>query len=323
MSGIVFGIIATNMAAGVMSWGANRRSASQQRAWANYNAALNYQAAEWNSQALSSLGAINSSLVRTGAFAEATAIRGVSAHNAAVRIAIAEHNSSLLLNEIENVWQQADLEQFLLQKEVAQIQGQERAAYAAANVMLDVPGDTPSNREADVAVQEDIQSHIIKHNAQIAADRLLNKAASSLWLGQVEAQNILWEGKIQSGLALLRGEMSAIGTQAQAAYDSAFALWQGNVNSQGIITQGELTASAYDAKANQALTNAFFNSVGSGFKAYAAGKIPQGGTDTLIDTGSAFQSNIPEQVYQSSFGPDPTYNLPTNKFPSLITNQGV
>lgn len=301
------------MYSGYMSYTSNKRNARLASRWANYNAALTNQAAEWNSEAIESLGVINSSLARMGAAAEAAVIAGVSKHNAATRWMIAKHNSDLLLSEINDVWGKADLDTFILDQQVAILQGSERAGYAASNVVLDIPGDSPAQREVDIETQKQLETHVIQYNAQKAVDDIMNKAASELWLGAVEAQNILWEGAVSAGLAGLRGDLSSLGITAQAAYDSAFAVWQGKINANQIQAQGSITSASYNAQANQALVNAAFQSGSMLADAY--------GRKYTADVGSGNKYGSLIDTYQagSPSGMDPgNYSLVDN--PSWFTN---
>jgi hypothetical protein len=262
----------------VSSSQANKRNARLSSEWAQYNAAVAQGVGRANAQAANDFAAINASMVMMGAQAEAAIAAKTAEYNAGIRLQVAEYNARMIEKEIPLIWDQANLDIFNLGQEMDQLVGANRAMYGASGVRLDE--GTPLDVEVSNRTQEAMEVAIIRHNADVAAARLVDQAAMSRWEGTVEAGQIMYEGRMSGALSLARGTLQAGGMLAQGSYDSAMLKYNAAVNSRRMTIGGRVKAADYRAAGDRALVDGLFNATSKGVQAYAATYRPTPSTAT-------------------------------------------
>jgi hypothetical protein len=258
------------------SYAANKKNARLSSEWAQYNAAVAQGVGRANAQAANDFAAINAAMVMMGAQTEAAVMTKMAEYNAGIRLQVAEYNARMIEKEIPLIWDQANLDIFNLGQEMDQIVGSNRAMYGASGVRLDE--GTPLDVEISNRTQEAMEVTIIRHNADVAAARLVDQAALSRWEGTVEAGQIMYEGRMSGALSLARGTLQAGGILAQGSYDSAMLKYNAAVNSRQITMGGRIKAADYRAAGDRALVDGFFKAVSKGAQTYAAGYTPSATT---------------------------------------------
>jgi len=279
--------VGTALYSAFSSYSANRRNAKLADEWAQYNAAIAAGVGRANAQAASNFANVNAAMVMMGAQAEAAMASQMAAYNAGIRLQVAEYNARMIENEIPVLWDQANLDIFNLGQEMDQLVGSNRAMYGASGVRLDE--GTPLDVEVSNRTQEAMEVAIIRHNADVSAARLVDQAAKSRWEGQVEAGQIMYEGRMSGALSLARGTMQAGGILAQGSYDSAMLKYNAAVNSRQITMGGRIKAADYRAAGDRALVDGLFHSASQGASMWAASykPVPTGATTSAGGSGSS------------------------------------
>ena len=260
----IYGAVSTSQA--------NKRNAQLTNEWAQYNAAVAQGVGRANAQSARDFAVLNASMATLGAQTEAAIAVKAAEYNAGIRLQVAEYNARMIEKEIPLIWDQANLDIFNLGQEMDQLIGSNRAMYGASGVRLDE--GTPLDVEISNRTQEAMEVAIIRHNADVAAARLVDQAAMSRWEGQVEAGQIMYEGRMSGALSLARGTMQAGGMLAQGSYDSAMIKYNAAVNSNQITWGGKIKAADYRAAGDRALVDGMFNAASRGAQAYAASYRP-------------------------------------------------
>jgi len=266
---------ASAIAQGLMSSSAAKANAYNAQEWAEYNAAVARQVGKTNALATAQFAQLNAQMLMMGASAEAAIANQVAKYNAGIRLQISEANAKAFESEIPIIWDAANLDTFKLEQEIDQISGANRTAYGFANVRLDE--GTPLQAEISLRTQEAMDAFVIKHNAQIAVARMVDKASMSRWQGKVEAGQILYEGRMSGATSLMRGTLAAGGVMAQGMYDATIGRYNAGVESRQLLSAGFYQSKAYDAEATRALVNTGFK-VGTAVASYYGRTYTPGGT---------------------------------------------
>lgn len=249
--------VASAIYQGMSSASAAKAQARQAADWAAYNAAMARSVGERNAKASIAFATFNAGLQRMGATAEAAALQARAKYNAGIRLQIAEYNAKQIEQEVPLIWDQAELDTFNLGQQIDAISGANRAAYGASGVALDI--GTPVDVETDIRTQEALEAFVVRHNAQIATARIVDAAAKSRWEGQVEAATILHEGTVQGSLAMVRGNLGAMGTLMQGYYDASVGRYNTAAKASGIEFQGSYQQNYYDDLATKYYVDTAFN----------------------------------------------------------------
>lgn len=201
-------------------------------------------------------GAANANMIEALSGYNATIIGQVSEYNAGVVQSIAEYNSLLLEDEAKMIWDSAELDVMMINRDYDQVKGQAINAYGASGVQVNAT-DTPAKALASMEAQRLLDVFAVRHSADTQAKKVLDKAAQERWLGKVEAGTIIYEGSTQIASTLYEGKLRARSTRIGAAIGAMTTMAQGaiNINQSKIQTGLDVDAirfggatSAYEAR---------------------------------------------------------------------------
>ena len=234
-----------------------------------FNSAHALQVAEFNAQFTQATSFANASISLLGASLSALTTEAVTAYNANVATVVSEYNASLFEQEAGLVYESLELDIDQFERVAAQAKGTATVFYGASGVVIDEPRDTPANTLLDMDIERDLEIAIMRHNADIQAGKLLTAAAQTRFQGQVQTQQILFEGLTAANLTRLQGGLSAIGTTTQGALDASIIRTQGTLDARAITANALIDANQFRKAGDQALFDGLFQ----GAKIIAANRL--------------------------------------------------
>lgn len=286
---------------GVSSLIQGNRNARTAEAYANWNATNLRIMGDWQRDAIDKFSHYNAALITRGAAANASNALSVAYYNADLQEVVAEHNSTLLIDEATSVWTAEKLDEKLLEQKVAQIAGEQTAGYAAAGVIANE--GTPLEAVLDTKTQGEFEKHIIRFNANEQARTLLNAATQGEWEAEVAGDQMVYEAKMAGMNEMNSARVTAAGMLAQGKFDSEMIKWNATQNAQKTTFEGNWQASQYKTAGTQAFISSLFQAAGSAASAYGKSAVPNYG---LSGGGSAYSnlgaSNTHNFVQNYNFG---------------------
>ena len=290
-----------SIAGGLISANTTRNNGQIAQQTANANAALQQQAGQRNAQMITQFGAFNAGLamqagqynaaltMREGRI-NADLIKRVATFNATAQSQISEYNASLLEQEVDYVWEAADLDITQLEQRRAVTVGTAEANFAASGVVMGQ--DSPADVVADLNTQFEMDKLIIRHGADREATRYLDAAAKSRWEGTVTAQQILYEAELGAYGSVTNANLRAAGISMNAGLQAAGIMGQAAIDSRTVLTnaQNQAYSTRYAGwSANQVAQNTagqqviagFLGGITAGSSVYAMKALPTSGGTTL------------------------------------------
>lgn len=277
-----------SIAGGFISANTTRKNGQIAQQTANRNALMQQQAGAQNAKMIRALGSANAGLVMSGgkynaalammggeynaalAMMEADVnnqfIRSVANYNSLMQTAIASHNASLLEAEVDNVWEAADLDLTQLEQQRARTAGTAEAYFSASGVVMGQ--DSAADVVADINTQFELDKTIVRHNAEMEANRFLNEAAKSRFQGGLEARRILWEGQMATFQNTANANLRAAGYRVNAGIEAGGAMVNAGIQAGGILGQSMLDAATTRYNANVSA----YNTRSEGYASYQAAK---------------------------------------------------
>lgn len=225
--------------------------------WGEYNAEVAQENAAFNAAAIEELGWINNQFLQLSTEAQAVATEELGIFNASLRILAAEQNTQLLEKEAGLVWEKQGLDQFLLGQEVSKVIAASRNAYAGAGIEVNV--GAPVDLLIDQKTQAALESHVIRYNAEIAMDKLLDAAAIGEWEAEMEATSIIYSAKSSADLMRTNAEIAGIQNSIQTAFDVFIINKTGDATSASVLHSASNQANQIVARGNQLMINGLFN----------------------------------------------------------------
>jgi len=243
-----------------------------QSAWRSYNANMGLQTSFNNIISQNQIAQINAEAAISLGKTQAAAALGAAGYNESLLRATTQYNDLLFEEELQSLWEQADLDLKLLEQQRAQERGAIIAGQAASGTVI----GEGSNEDVLIyqGTQAALDAFVVRHNADIKAAEIMNARARNLWEGEVQANKIRYEGRLSATVAMANaniGAMTGLAGQmisSQAAQKSAWS----NYIAQSYGLNQEQTYSEQQAK-NQ-LTQGLFTSAGQFASAYFAQKEP-------------------------------------------------
>lgn len=276
VGGVVGGIAGTFVGNPMMgaAIGASLGGGIDQQNIANQNAAHAQQVAAWNADMILAQSAYSQSAVAAATMfsmaatqAAATMQIGINTKitqwNAEVRRAVAEYNASLLEDEAALVWEATELDIFQFERKMGGIIGSAVAGYGASGARIDEPLDTPAQAILDIETERELEIAIMRHNADLAANKLLVAAAHSRWEGEVAARTLEFEGSMNNLATLTGAYLNQMQTAAQGALDIQAIATQGQFDALRVRYGGQSSAYQYTQQGNAAMSNAIANAFNS------------------------------------------------------------
>lgn len=245
-------------------------------AWAKYNNEVQHATNMYNIEAAQVIASFNAQSIALKAGADAKVAYRNATYNAGLILATTQFNQSLLETELENVWQDMDLDLEQLEFYKLREKGAIIASQAASGTVI----GEGSNEDVVVSQQAQrmLDAEIIKFGADRRAATIQNEMAKSSWEGQIAIDRTLWEGQIagfqsRSSAALTAGSIlteSAIRTAADKySADQAY-----EVGKSGIA----MDRSSYNSAQTQAMVQGLFRAGGMAAQNYYSNKTPGPGT---------------------------------------------
>lgn len=243
-------------------------NAHQTQEWGEYNAAIAQQNAAFNAVAIEELGAINIQFLELSAEAQASATEKLGYFNAGLRLLAADQNTELIAKEVGLVWEQQGLDQFLLDQEVSKVVGASQNAYAGAGIEISV--GAPVDLMVDQKTQAALESHIIRHSADIAMDKLMDAAATGKWEAEMEAASIIHSAESSADLTRVNADIAGLQNTIQTAFDVFTINKTGDATSASVLHSASNSANQIVARGNQLVVNGLFNAGNSFMRDYGA-----------------------------------------------------
>lgn len=260
--------IAASLASSLLS---NNSSGDTDRSYANYNAGKTLEAGGANAYSTRAVAGLNSQMSLLAGQTEANSLILMADYNSAVKSLLGDKNAQILENEANIVWQQAGLDVKQLEDTFSRQKGEMQVGYAASGVIMNQ--DSPLDAVVDAQTKHEMDVFVVKHGADIQANKLLDAAARSRWEGNMEAQSIAFEGRMNAIRAVGNATLRSLGYQAQGAIDAESILYNASVDSDRIKHGGYAQGDYADSKADSDMWSGIFN------------------TASKVDWSSAFSSN--------------------------------
>ena len=258
----------------------------QAASWARYNANMGYQVASGNIAARTQLAMLNAQAAQTTAQVQAGAIMGSAGFNAAMVQATTRYNDLLMKEEEDLLWEQMGLDLKLLGQQRAQERGEIIANQAASGTVIG------EGSNADVVIsqktQEALDAFVVRHNADVQANKIMNARAQNMWQGEAQVRKITYEGQLGASVALANANTAAMTGLASARIQGA-ADRQSNWYRlmAGLQASNYTQSNAYQQSSNT-LTHGLFSAAGQFASSYYANKVP---TSSWGSSGSLLAEN--------------------------------
>jgi len=256
----------------ISQYSQNKSGIESQSAWRSYNANMGLQTSFRNILAKNQIAQINAQAAIGLGKAQAGAILGAAGYNESITRATVQYNDLLFEEELKGIWEQEDLDLRLLEQQRAQERGIIVAGQAASGTVI----GEGSNEDVLIfqRTQAVLDAFVIRHNADIQANEIMNARARNLWEGEVQANKIRYEGSLSASVAMTNASIGAItglATQLVASEAERTTAWS-NFMSQ---FYGNIQETSYnDQQAQNQLVHGMFSAAGQFASSYFAQKEP-------------------------------------------------
>lgn len=274
------------IASGISGSNAAKRNARNTLAMSLYNSQESLRMGVVNANAITA--ATNASNAATWAVAQIGAkdTWDIAQYNADVRMLVGNYNSDVLLQEARYVWEAANADVTLLERDLARTKGNILTSYGASGAQINAT-DAVAMALTDAGTEAEINKFIVRHSADIQAAKIKNEAARSRWDGFMAAQQILYEGGMSSMGQYAQAGINIAGNTAQGRIDAASTLYNAQTQSRGMFYGGQVQAREYNAQASQAMTNGLFQAGASIASSYINSRMPTATAGSGLANGTA------------------------------------
>ena len=255
-----------SLASAAYSQISGQNAAATQREYAKVNSANLLSASYYNNLQATDLAGFSAQLAMTAASVTNEITSAVAERNAEAILMAAAKNTELLEREAEYVYQQADLNIFQREQQGARTVGSITAAYGASGAQLNIAGDAPMAGIINTKVQNELDTFIIRHGANIQAGKLLDAAATSEWEGQQAANTMLFEAYAQSIRTTAGTQLSVLGSMMQTQLGTQAGFYNATIDAMNVASGGAFAAS----QASQAGTQGMFSGLMNAAAIYGA-----------------------------------------------------
>ncbi len=292
----MFMAIALGVTAAVSAYGAysSSKSASAQNenqaAWNRYNALMQNNVSSQNLNAQAQLGIFNANMIAQQGRVKSEVSRKVAAYNADLLESSMVYNDSLLAREEALLWEKTDLDIFMLEKQRARERGAMIADMAASGT------DINEGTNADIIVsqktQEALDAFIIRHGADIQAQKIEDSRNKNIYEGEMAIQRTLWDGEMQAFTDNYNASMQAASIGAETTVSFLSGMQSAEYQLQAGMYGAEISYANNDARISNQLTSSLMNTatktIMSGVSAYNGGSLLSGGGEGVgVDEGLA------------------------------------
>ena len=209
-------------------------------------------------------------------------------YNSDLRMMVSDYNAQIIEREAFDIWEAAEVDILHIANQAKRSEGDVLAAYGASGAQINET-DSVADALIDVRTQAELDKFIVRHGADIQAQKVTNEAARSRWDGLVTAQQIAYEGGQRSIGGLMNAAISMLGNAAQSGIDAAATMTNASRNAASIRFSGQVTGAQYSAQGSQAFNNGMFTAAGTLASSYINSRAPESRTQTQTQTTSSYQ----------------------------------
>jgi len=258
---------------GISGSSAAKRNANNALAVSLYNSRMNLQTGLLNANAITA--ATMASNAASWAIAQIGAhdTMAIAEYNADLKMLVADYNAQVISQEAYYIWDAANTDVTLIERDLARTKGDILVAYGASGVQIN---ETDSVADAMIAAgtEAELNKFIVRHGADIQALKVRNEAARSRWDGYVAAQQITYEGSMGAQSQLMQAGINIAGNTAQGRINASTTWANAQIGAANVLFGGVTDSASYRAQSSQAMTNGMFQAGAQGAQAYFAYKMP-------------------------------------------------
>jgi hypothetical protein len=270
--------MAISAASSVVQASSASKQNKQQAAWNRYNAQMQYQTDMTNIGAQTAIAGFNAKMAMMAGKMSAGVTKKMAEFNAQQTWATTLFNDALYEEELSLLWDAVDLDLAQLENQRAVERGQILAAQAASGTVMGQ--DSNAQVVINQRLQEEMDAFIVRHGADVQANKIARERAAGLWQGEMAVRKILYEGAMGAYAATANANLQAAGILGESAISAAaqkksamFRLQAGmagadmQYNQQQTGIQANLVSGLFSA-AGQGFSNFYGMKPTSGFSAF-------------------------------------------------------
>lgn len=246
------------------------RQFENQQAWARYNASMQYNADMFNIEAGLGIAKFNAMATMAAARAQAAAATQAAEYNALIINATTNYNVALAKQDLDRIWEAADLDITQVNAERAREAGALLGTQAASGTII----DEGTNKEVMISqeAQRQLDVFVINRNAERQAADIQNGMAQSRWQGQVAISQTMWEGQVQASVTMANAAAQAISGLGTAHVQGIADKWSAEQRHLSAMYGMENALWSYNEQNVQNMWSGMFQAAGTGAQAYYANK---------------------------------------------------
>lgn len=248
---------AASVASGVVASNTQKANARSNSIATHYNARMQLEAGIANANAITAATRANNMV--TGALAQIGAddTWDIAEFNADLRMLVGDYNAQLQEREAFDIWEAAEIDITQVDNQGKRLAGNILASYGASGAQINET-DSVADALIDAKTQVELEKFIIRHGADIRANKVINEAARSRWDGYAAAKQLIYEGSKAATGILANSAARIIGNTVQGQIDAS-ATYENAVRSmKSTIMGGGAVTAQYNAAASQAMANGLF-----------------------------------------------------------------
>jgi len=196
----------------------------------------------------------------------------VARYNADLKLIIGEYDAKLQEDEAYNIWKANDLDVMQKEQEFSKQMGLTEVHQGASGVIMGQ--DSMLDVLVDQQIQNDLDLMVIKHSADMQAQKMLDGAARSRWDGQMAADQIMYEGQVNSQATLVNASIQNSTALAQAKINIGMMEHNALVSSQRTWYEGQMGFTSHTQQGQQQMTSGMFQAGSTMMSGYTNSKQP-------------------------------------------------
>jgi hypothetical protein len=199
-----------------------------------------------SNQALMNLmtAGFNSRLIRSQAALKADTQMKIAAYNSSLLSQTANYNSLLYNEEIDSIYEAAELDSKVLEVNTEKAIGTLEAQQSASGTV--VGQDSNADVVTSIMAESALEDLVIKTNAKTKAKSLLNAAAQGEWQAMAEGKKLMYEAQVSGQAEMFAASNQSLGT-----------LLEGKLNAWSVLEGAKNRAFESVFSANQTASNAY------------------------------------------------------------------
>lgn len=219
-----------------------------QKAWADYNAQVQYGVDVNNIKAQTQITQLNSSLLLAANTASNDANTALIEYNGTIIEQTALYNDLLYEEDLANMWSQAGLDIQLIGMQRQRERGEIEAQQSSSGTVMGVG----SNADViiDQMTQESLDKFIVKTGANIQAANINNARVQSLYKADQEIRKITFEGRVQNNTSTVNASLQSMAMLAQNEISSIAGMTDAEIRKTTGISNNSARAAQQTTGAN-------------------------------------------------------------------------